>query len=65
MKNRTGIKIEKYINEKGLSKKEISSKCGMTEKELEEVTTGKIKLDMVTYFKICEALGVSINYFAE
>lgn len=58
-----GAAIKEYINEHGLKQKTIAEKSGFTVQTFNAVMNGQRKLEATEYFKVCDALGVSLDYF--
>lgn len=57
-------KIKDYLDEKGITQSFVSEKTGIKPPILSATLKGKRKLLAVEYIKICNALGVSADYFA-
>ena len=58
-----GAAIKNYITEHGLKQKTIAEKSGFTVQTFNAVMNGQRKLEATEYFKVCDALGVSLDYF--
>lgn len=59
-----GAAIKEYINEHGLKQKNIAERSGFTVQTFNAIMNGQRKLEATEYFKVCDALGVSLDYFA-
>lgn len=58
-----GAAIKNYIIEHGLKQKTIAEKSGFTVQTFNAVMNGQRKLEATEYFKVCAALGVTLDYF--
>jgi transcriptional regulator with XRE-family HTH domain len=54
--------IEKYLTTKGIKQSFLSEKTGISEQILSAMLNGKRTIKVDEYFKICEALGISLDY---
>lgn len=59
-----GLKVKKYLDEKGIKYSFLSEKIGMPMNLLSPLLNGKRKMSVEEYFAICEALGVSVDTFS-
>lgn len=59
-----GLKVKKYLDEKGIKYSFLSEKIGMPMNLLSPLLNGKRKMSVEEYFTICEALGVSVDTFS-
>lgn len=57
--------IAKYLTENGIRQNFLSQKTGISPQAICLILKGERNLDVEEYAKICEALGVSCNYFIE
>ena len=64
VKNLIGLKVKKYLDEKGIKYSFLSEKIGMPMNLLSPLLNGKRKMSVEEYFTICEALGVSVDTFS-
>lgn len=55
--------IKKFIDENGLTQSFIARKAGMTKVALSESLRGNRRLTADEYVRICDALGVSADFF--
>lgn len=59
-----GVKIKEYLVQNGIKQSFLVEKTGLTASAISDICTGKRKeLSVVDYFKICKALGVSMDFF--
>lgn len=63
MKNNTGPRIKKYLNEKGITQAFLSRKTGISEDVISRILNGNRNMSAEEYFLICEALNVPLNVF--
>lgn len=59
-----GLKVKKYLDEKGIKYSFLSEKIGMPMNLFSPLLNGKRKMSVEEYFTICEALGVSVDTFS-
>lgn len=59
-----GIYLKQYMVEQGILQKFISEKTGISLEKLGEILEGKQKMEVVEYFDICAAIGISPAQFA-
>ena len=64
VKNLIGLKVKKYLDERGIKYSFLSEKIGMPMNLLSPLLNGKRKMSVEEYFTICEALGVSVDTFS-
>lgn len=57
--------IKKYILEKGLKQNIIAKNAKISAQTFNDMLNGRRKIEVEEYFKICESLQVSLNFFAE
>ncbi len=57
--------IKAYIDSSGLKYKAISEKTQISLQTLSAMLNGKRKITAEEYFAICQALNVSVDYFAK
>ena len=58
-------KLNELIKSKGITQAELAEKTGKNRSSLNMILSGKLRLDMETFLKICEVLEVSPAYFFE
>lgn len=58
-------KVREYIEEKGFKQAAIARKASMTKQALSESLNGKRQITADEYVRICDALGVSTNFFTQ
>lgn len=59
-----GLRVKKYLDEKGIKYSYLSEKTGIPMNMLSPTLNGKRKMSAEEYFTICKALGVSEDTFA-
>ena len=57
--------IKEYINEKGLKQSKIAKTANITVQAMNDILNERRKIDTIEYFKICKALNVKTDFFAE
>ncbi len=60
-----GLLIKKYLKEKGIKQKFVANKAGIAENILSTMLSNKRGISAEEYFKICSALDVGTNLFAD
>lgn len=60
-----GEKIKMYLDSNGIKYKSVAEKAGIAYAAFSMVMTGKRRLQADEYFRVCEALGVPVDFFAE
>ena len=55
--------IKQFIDSKGITQASIAKKAGMTKVSLSESLRGNRRLTADEYVRICDALGVSADFF--
>ena len=60
-----GSKIKQYLTENGIKIKFLADKTGISQGVIYSICRDETKINIVDYFKICEALGLSADYFRE
>ena len=58
-------KIKKYLIEHGIKQTFLAQKLGIPDPTLSDMLAGQRKIYADEYYKICNALGVSLTYFFE
>lgn len=58
-----GAEIKSYLNENGLKQKIIAEKSNIPNQTLNAILNEKRKLETEEYFMLCNAIGVSVDYF--
>lgn len=61
----TGLKIKKYLKNKGISQTFIANKTGIPISTLNAVLNGNRKLLAEEYFVICQVLDTPLDTFME
>ena len=59
-----GLRIKKYLDEKGTKYSFVSEKTGIPMNILSPLLNGKKKMSAEQYFLICKAIGVGAEMFA-
>lgn len=59
-----GCKIREYLIENGIKQAYISEKTGISPNILSAMLNGNRRILAVEYFKICAALNVQLDFFA-
>ena len=59
-----GLKVKKYLDEKGIKYSYLSEKVGIPMNILSPTLNGKRKMSAEEYFLICKALGVPAETFS-
>lgn len=60
-----GNKINKYLAENGIKKSFLAEKVGITQAQISLICSDSRKIDCVTYYKICKALNLPLEFFME
>lgn len=60
-----GRMIKEYINTNGLKQKRVAEAAGMTPQALNDILNERRKVEALEYFRICRALNVEFDYFAD
>lgn len=61
-----GKKIGDLIKQQGKTQKEIAEKAGITPQSLNNyISRDSARIDIQSFFKICDALSVDVAYFRE
>lgn len=60
-----GIKIKKYLDDKGIRYTHVSEKTGIPMDTLSLLLNGKRSVEATEYFAICDALNVPLTKFAD
>ena len=58
------LKVVTTRKELGLSQNELAEKSHITQQQLSKIENG-INCNMLTFLKVCEALGIKINLYRE
>ena len=58
-----GGKIKKYLKENGLKQKHIANKANIEVNRFSCLMNGKAVMALTEYADICQALGLSLDYF--
>ena len=58
-------RIKQFIEEKGIKQAFVANKVGMSPSQFNLLCNTERKIDCVTYYKICRALDVPLEYFVE
>lgn len=62
MKNLFAIRLTKYIESIGLSKRKFAEKIGVSAMSVSDWTTGKIQPNAESIYNICSKCGLSADY---
>lgn len=62
MKNLFAIRLTKYIESIGLSKRKFAEKIGVSAMSVSDWTTGKIQPNAESIYNICLKCGLSADY---
>lgn len=57
--------IRNYLKDNGIKQAFLSDKTGLSKDIVSGICTGTRSISCIEYFKICQALNVSVNYFYE
>ena len=57
--------IAKYLEENGIKQNHLASKIDMSPVTFNTIINGSRKIDIEEYVKICNALGVSYEFFLQ
>lgn len=57
--------IKDYINEKGMIQKRIAERAGIQRSRFNDILNGKRPMEASEYFRICDALEVGVDTFAQ
>lgn len=61
-----GLKIGKYLTDHGITQAFIVNKTGLPAWMISDICKGSRKnIDCIAYYKICNALGVSMDTFID
>ena len=60
-----GERIGDYLKAHGIKQKFLVDKTGMSSNKISDICRGTRNIDIVDYFSICDALGVSLETFKE
>lgn len=61
-----GLRIGNYLKERGIKQAFLVQKTGLSAGAVSDICTGTRKgVDALEYYKICKALGVSMETFIE
>jgi transcriptional regulator with XRE-family HTH domain len=61
-----GANIKEYLAGNGIKQSFLVEKTGISSSKISDICTGRRKdISAVEYFKICNALGVNMEYFFE
>jgi len=56
-----GFKIQEYLDEKGMSQKDLADKIGVSKQVMSKIVHGKKAISLIELAKIAEIMGVSID----
>lgn len=59
-----GKAIKEYLEAKGIRQTFVAKKAGLTDGQMSDICNGKVKLDVCVYYRICKALEVPLDTFA-
>ena len=60
-----GYLIKERLRNVGITQKYLSEKTKITPQTLNAMLNDKRRIEATEYFKICEALGLKVDYFKE
>lgn len=60
-----GSLIKEYLHENGLKQKVIAEKSNIPLQTFNAILNEQRKLEVGEYFRICNAIGESVDYFAD
>lgn len=60
-----GKKIKEYMDSHGFKQVKVAENADMTPQTLNDILNGRRRLEAMEYFRICKALGVSMEYFTD
>ena len=60
-----GEKIREYLDSHGIKQTFLAEKSGLSYQIITDICTKGRRVEAKEYFKICKALGVSLDYFFE
>jgi len=58
-----GARIKAYLTENGIKQTFLAEKSGLTDHRISDICNKDCRIDCIEYFKICKALGVSLERF--
>lgn len=58
-----GRSIKAYLEAKGIRQTFVAKKSGLTDGQMSDICNGKVKLDIIVYYRICKALEVPLDTF--
>ncbi len=58
-------KIKLYLEQHGIKQSFLQKKLGISVSSCNALLNGKRGISAEEYFRICDALGLSLNYFKE
>lgn len=61
----TGERILSYLNANGIRQSFVAEKCGWTKQKVHSMLHGRNRITADDYYKICNALCVSMDFFYE
>ena len=62
---KVGRRIKQYLDEHGIKQSFLADKTGLSNSRISDICTKDCKIDIVEYYKICNALNVSMDAFVE
>lgn len=60
-----GRKIKEYLIANGIKQTFLAEKTGLSQMVISDICNKDRKIDVVEYYKICQALGVPFETFLE
>ena len=57
------LTVRQYLIEHGIKQSFVAEKCGWTKQKTNAIVTGKKKITAEEYGSLCDAIGVSYDYF--
>lgn len=58
-----GAKIKQYLQDHGIKQSFLAQQTGLTDQVISDICVKDRKIDCYEYFKICQALNLSLEYF--
>ena len=58
-----GARIKKYLDDNGIKQKYLVDKTGLTSSIVSDICIHDRKIEVTEYHKICQALGLPLDYF--
>ena len=58
-----GKAIKEYLEAKGIRQTFVAKKAGLTDGQMSDICNGKVRLDVIVYYRICKALELPLETF--